>query len=139
MGGQFRVCILRPARHVPIPTIQAVQDKKKSIHYVIGYDQSGNRINKLERGDSWVNNKTFHTSTKRLFVSGDSNGEPGTRESVYTVALNDMHDDSSRLGDINISGMVNQQKERAPDRGRPDDGSTGSDFHSQNGQNFRYL
>lgn len=116
--------------------------RKKHVHSVIGYDQTGNRINKMERGDSWVNNKTFMTSTRRVFMSGDSAVKLDDPKQVYTIGLNDMDEDSSRLGDSRKSSSdFSLQRERAPERGAStqDDASVGSDFNSQNGQNYRYV
>jgi hypothetical protein len=46
--------------------------RKKHIQSVIGYDQTGQRINMLERGDSWIHNKTVMKDEKRIFVGDDS-------------------------------------------------------------------
>lgn len=46
--------------------------RKKHVQSVIGYDQTGQRINMLERGDSWIHNKTIVKDDKRVFVGEDS-------------------------------------------------------------------
>jgi hypothetical protein len=46
--------------------------RKKHVQSVIGYDQTGQRINMLERGDSWIHNKTIMKDEKRIFVGEDS-------------------------------------------------------------------
>jgi len=45
--------------------------RKSHVHSVIGYDQTGNRINILERCDSWIQDKTVVVNSKPVFVGED--------------------------------------------------------------------
>lgn len=124
--------------------------RKKNVQAVIGYNQTGKCINLLGRGDSWLNDKTFVTSTRRFVMSGSNSNDflepPGK---IYTTGLNDdSHDDSSsRLGDTptpaksplernpsSSTTMANQPRESRPENNDDDD-----EFNSQNGRNYRYL
>ena len=53
-----------------MPRIERI--RKKHVHPVMGYDQTGQSINMLENGDSWIHNKTIMMGEKKIFVGDDS-------------------------------------------------------------------
>lgn len=114
--------------------------KKERVKSVVGYDQTGQRVQKLHREESWLNKKTIMTSTRRVFVSDEkmdsfasSQYTPSSKMSkMYTTRLND---DSSSIGDGDIAVKSVGQEQRQEDI--LSDQSDG--FNSTNGRNFRYL
>ena len=120
--------------------------RKTNIQPVIGYDQSGNRINLLEHDDEqFLNDKTFTADNGKIFVSGSSRStvdfvEPQSQ--IYTIDLNDNSNESSiRLGDD--SGPQRRQLSSSSERihrreSRPDD-DYDDEFEPLDGKNYRYL
>lgn len=122
--------------------------RSKTVYSVIGYDQSGNRINKMETADSRIDNRTTISHSgdshrSRIFVPGTAGlGNPAaTTNSDYHTGLNDGLDDPSSSRQSSRFGHANS--EQAPHRRvaacASDDASADSGFHSRNGQNYRYT
>lgn len=111
--------------------------RKKHVQSVIGYDQTGQRINMLERGDSWIHNKTIMKNSKRVFVGEDSRATEKQLDAPSSTF--------SKFGDANKrkSRMLQQEEESTSfyQKGskftsiHDDDDDS---FNSTNGRNYRY-
>ena len=103
--------------------------KKRHVQSVIGYDQAGQRINMLERGDSWIHNKTIMKNSKRVFVGEDGNSSTDMMDHIPEKKIAE-HDDDESSGEPSYAGRSRISRF---------DGSLDDDsFNSHNGKNYRY-
>eukprot|EP00543_Licmophora_paradoxa_P011773 CAMPEP_0202475226 /NCGR_PEP_ID=MMETSP1360-20130828/92789_1 /ASSEMBLY_ACC=CAM_ASM_000848 /TAXON_ID=515479 /ORGANISM="Licmophora paradoxa, Strain CCMP2313" /LENGTH=403 /DNA_ID=CAMNT_0049102373 /DNA_START=536 /DNA_END=1747 /DNA_ORIENTATION=- len=122
--------------------------KKKHVQSVIGYDQSGQRINMLERGDSWIHNKTIMKNSKRVFLGEEFKDLSASDDGISVM------DAASTYGRRNNEALgfgtgdstsedpsfVGQKKtfQDTYEEDEEDDDDEDDSFHSQNGKNYRY-